>query len=121
MFTFNMNGIRWWVRFCSPYSSMLIDRTGKLCLATTDPATKTVYLSNLLYGDKLSTVLLHELGHCAMFSYGLLDQIHSFVESSKWIDAEEWICNFLADYGEQIFDVEEEFISVIDGYQYLLA
>lgn len=121
MFSFNMNGYRWHVRFCSPYSSMLIDRTGRLCLATTDPNTSTVYLSNSLAGAKLRTVLLHELGHCAMFSYGLLDEIHSVVDPSNWIEAEEWICNFLADYGDEIFDHAGDFLSVADGLESLLA
>lgn len=121
MFSFDMNGYRWHVRFCSPYSSMLIDRTGKMCLATTDLKTSSVYLSNSLVGDKLRTVLLHELGHCAMFSYGLLDEIHEFIEPSKWIEAEEWICNFLADYGDQIFNVSDDFLAVTNGYNSLLA
>ena len=100
---------------------MLIDRTGRLCLATTDPKTSTVYLSNSLAGPKLRTVLLHELGHCAMFSYDLLSEIHSVVDPSKWIEAEEWVCNFLADYGDEIFDVAGDFLSVADGLEHLLA
>lgn len=121
MFSFSMNGCLWHVRFCPPYSTMLIDRTNSLCLATTDLKTSTVYLSNSLAGSKLRTVLLHELGHCAMFSYGLLDEIHSIVEPSKWIEAEEWICNFLADYGDKIFNVAGDFLSVTDGFESLLA
>lgn len=51
------------------------------------------------------TVLLHELGHCVMFSYDLLGQIHRAVRPEYWVMAEEWVCNFLADYGRQIFAV----------------
>ena len=82
---------------------MLTDRTGKITVATTDPETYTVYLSNKLQGDFLIKVLLHELGHCTMISFGLLDYIHDAVYPEKWIEAEEWLCNFLTDYGFGIF------------------
>lgn len=48
-------------------------------------------------------VILHELGHVAMVSFHMLDDIHRMVKREYWIDAEEYICNFLADYGFQIF------------------
>lgn len=38
-----------------------------------------------------------------MVSYNLLDEIHEMVKPEYWIDAEEWICNFIADYGLRIF------------------
>lgn len=46
-----------------------IDRTGTFRLATTDPSTMCVYLSNRLHGLDLEVVLTHEVGHCAMYSY----------------------------------------------------
>lgn len=116
-----MNGDRWRVLFDSPYSPNLIDRTGKLCVATTDPRTRTVYLSNELAGDFLRTVLIHELGHCAMISYDLLPYIHNAIPPQLWIEAEEWICNFLADYGEEIFDISKSILAVADEYDSLLA
>lgn len=86
-----------------PYSSMLIDREGRHTVATTDPRDLCVYLSEELKGEFLVRVLIHELAHCVMFSYGLLDKIHDFVPMRRWIDAEEWVCNFIADYGIKIF------------------
>lgn len=53
----------------------------------------------------LNRVMVHELGHCVIFSFGLLDEIHRVVHPDYWIDAEEWICNFVADYGFKIFSV----------------
>lgn len=82
---------------------MLVDRTGRLTIATTDPPTKTVYLSNKLYGDYLMTVFIHELGHCALYSFGFLDRIQRWVKPQYRIKMEEFICNFLADYGLMIF------------------
>lgn len=84
---------------------MLVDRTNTMTVATTDPETLTVYLSKDLSGDFLIKVLLHELGHCAMYSFGLLDDIHRMVDPKHWIEAEEWVCNFFADYGFKIFSI----------------
>lgn len=33
------------------------------------------------------------------------DDIHRAVPRHLWIDAEEWVCNFIADYGLQIFQI----------------
>lgn len=100
---FSMNGHSWNVKFVDANSPMLIDRTNTQTVATTDPKTHIIYLSNQLYGDFLIRVLLHELGHCALFSYNLLDDIHTMVKPEYWIEAEEWTCNFIADYGFKIF------------------
>lgn len=98
-----MNGYFWKVQFVEANDPMLMDRTGKRAVATTDPKSHIVYLSNLLYGDFLMKVLIHELGHCALVSFNLLDDIHRMVKPEYWIEAEEWVCNFLADYGFKIF------------------
>lgn len=89
--------------FVDPRSDLLVDRTGTLTVATTDPNTRCVYISNALSGDLLNRVLIHELGHCVMISYNLLDDIHRMVYPEYWVEMEEWICNFIADYGLQIF------------------
>lgn len=98
-----MNGYSWRVCFVDGNDPMLVDRTGELTVATTDPTTLRVYISNDLDGSFLTRVLIHELGHCAMFSFGLLDDIHRMVQPRYWLEAEEWICNFIADYGMKIF------------------
>lgn len=80
----------------------LVDRTGVPRLATTDPATRCVYLSKVLHGAGLERVLTHEIGHCAIVSYGLLPIIHSMAPEEKWVQLEEWICNFVANYGREV-------------------
>lgn len=105
MFSFSMNGYFWKVRFVDEQDSSLVDRTGHRTIATTDPVTHTINLAQGLDGDFLVRVLIHELGHCAMISYDLLDDIHRMTYPEHWIEAEEWVCNFIADYGFQIFSV----------------
>ena len=100
---FMMNGYLWHVQRISPNSQELIDRTNKRTVATTDTDALVVNLSSQLEGDFMIRVLLHELGHCALFSYGLLDEIHEMVYPEYWVDAEELICNILADYGLKVF------------------
>lgn len=87
-----------------PDSPKLIDRTGERRVATTDPVEQCIYLSNHLTGSFLNTVLLHELGHCVMLSYGLILAIRQNLPERLWIPAEEWCCNLIADYGEEIFE-----------------
>lgn len=98
-----MNGYVWRVCFVDKDNPMLVDRDGDLTVATTDPSTLTIYLSYELEGSFLTRVLVHELGHCAIFSFHLLDDIHRMVHPRYWYEAEEWICNFVADYGMRIF------------------
>lgn len=105
MMDFLMNGYLWEVRFVDPYDPMLVDRTDTLRVATTDPYTLTVYLSDDLEGEFLNHVLIHELGHCTMFSFHLIPQIHRMVKPKYWVEMEEWVCNFIADYGMSIFSI----------------
>lgn len=104
MNSFSMNGYIWHVQFVEANSPMLVDRTGTRTVATTDVRTLTVYVVEGLTEDFLAHVLLHELGHCALFSFNLLNEIHRMVIPKYWVEAEEWICNFIADYGYHIFD-----------------
>lgn len=108
MRSFLMNGYIWHVLFVHPESDLLIDRTGNARVATTDPTTLCIYISHDLYGDFLDRVLIHELGHCALFSFDLLADIHRMVYKEYWIEAEEFICNFIADYGRLIFSIYGE-------------
>ena len=105
---FYMNGLRWRVRFTYPTDPVLVDRRCTLTIGVTDPQSMTIYLSNKLYGEKLNRVFIHELGHCALFSFNLISDLHRMVKRRYWIEAEEWACNFLADYSGMIFGVAKD-------------
>lgn len=102
MYSFYMNGYLWYVILVPSTNSKLIDRTGNLRVATTDPEDLCVYLSSALGGDFLSKVIKHELAHCVIFSYDLFKDIRHLPES------EEHICNFIADYGDQIMALAKD-------------
>lgn len=103
--SFYMNGYLWLVEFVDPDDPVLVDRTNKLRVATTDPTALIIYLSSQLNGDFLKRVFLHELGHAVMISYNMLEELHRMVKPRYWVEAEEWICNFVADYGSSIFEI----------------
>ena len=99
---FSLNGDIWVPVPVDEADPRLIDRTGTLRVATTDPSTRRVYLSRALRGESLRTVMLHEVGHCALHSYGLLESLHRVVPERDWVAVEEWVCNYLADQGAEI-------------------
>lgn len=103
MDSFMVNGDRWRIERVSADSTYLIDRTDTRTVATTDPATMTVYISDRLHGSMMARVLIHEIGHCVMVSFGLIEELRAMVYPSQWVEAEEWVCNFLADYGMTAF------------------
>lgn len=100
---FELNGYKWSIVFVQPNDPMLIDRTNRRTVATTDIQSKVIYLSTQLHGDELYKVLIHEISHCAIYSFGLDNDIHKAVYPEYWIEAEEWLCNYLFDYGYTIF------------------
>lgn len=108
MNSFILNHELWQVKRVKSTSKTLIDRTGRYRIATTDPHTHCIYISNKITGKFRDTVLMHELGHCVMFSYGLIDDIHSFVHPDNWIYAEEWVCNFIAHYGQKVMSTAKK-------------
>lgn len=97
---FYMNGDLWRVQFVPSQDDVLIDRTGNRTLGVSDYSTHIISIANNLHGELLNRVFIHELGHCVMFSYGLLPELHRMTKKRYWVDAEEFVCNILADYGQ---------------------
>lgn len=107
-------------------SEYLIDRTGNFTVATTDPNDFCIYMSETLRGDFRTRVLLHELAHAMMFSYGYVDVIHDMTYPQHWIDMEELIANLISDRAKEIFDraydiVGDEAIHFVPMYLERLA
>lgn len=95
---FIVNGETWRVIQVHPGDPRLIDRTGVLRVATTDPATRTVCVSSDVMPPFLDRVLLHEVAHAVTISHGLLDPLHAFIPEELWILVEEWAAQLIEEY-----------------------
>lgn len=115
---FILNGYLWHIYFVPYDDPILIDRTDRRTVAVTDRSTLSVYLSSDLDGEFLYKVLIHELGHVAIYSFSLDEEIHRMVKPEYWIEAEEWICNFIYDYGLKIFEALSKIIGT-EALKYL--
>ena len=107
---FYMNGDIWRVQFVPSQDDVLIDRTGNRTLGVSDYSTHIISIANNLHGELLNRVFIHELGHCVMFSYGLLSELHRMVKKRYWVDAEEFVCNILADYGQFVIGTARDIL-----------
>lgn len=107
---FRMNGFIWRLIFVDPFDPELIDRTGEMRVATTNPIRQIISISSSLNGSFLRTVLIHELCHAAMISYGMLVDIHQMTKPKYWIEMEEFICNVIADRGTNIIQIADQLL-----------
>lgn len=95
---FSINGYLWKIEYVSPHSKILVRDDGVATIGVTDFNTLTVSIADNLYGALLRKVIIHELSHCFVFSYGL-----------KWGRAEEErLCDFVATYGNDIISIADE-------------
>lgn len=94
---FTINHEIWVVKFMQPYDEIFRMDNGEFTIGVCDDNTKTIYLSNLLRGEKLKQVLCHEIVHAAMFSYNVeLDY-----------EQEELLANLIAIYGKEIVQITD--------------
>lgn len=89
---FTINGERWWIVLVDPMDEALLMPQGNYALGACSDITKTIYISNLVYGDLFEQVLCHELVHASMFAYNVK---LSFKE-------EELIAEIISIFGEEI-------------------
>ena len=116
--SFAVNRIEWTLVPVEPDNTQLLYELGNYRLTITDfPKSKFTILRSGLWiviltktlkrsGKRKSNinkaigrdydirVLIHEICHCVLYSYGLLYDIHKADKKDYWILAEEWICNF---------------------------
>lgn len=100
---FVMNRYQWNVVFVRSNSHELRRSDGSVTVGMTDWNKRTVFLSDALKGVFLRKVFIHEICHVACFSYGI----------SIDIDQEEFLCDFIATYGDEIFGVVDELFRAI--------
>ena len=100
---FEINGIYWDVKFVHPSSRELMRSDGTRTVGVTDWNKKTVFLSNMLRGPFLRKVYIHEVCHCAIFSYSI----------NMDIEQEEFLCDWVATYGDEVFDIVDGVFSVL--------
>lgn len=87
----------WTVKQVSRHDRRLVDRTGTFTVGTTDPMTRTIYLTEGLPLEFAKTVLMHEMVHAILYDNRSYRLIHQMVKPSYWFYAEEAICNLVAE------------------------
>lgn len=87
---FVINGDVWGVVRVPAGDPSLVDRTGTPRLATTDPATRTIFVLDSVMPPLLDRVMLHEVAHAITVSWRLLGRVRSAVPAPAWVPVEEW-------------------------------
>ena len=94
---YKINGITWYMIRVRSDSPMLMRSDGSITVGVCDRETQTIYISDALHGRFLRKVLLHEICHSAMFSYGI----------DMSVDQEELFCDLLSTYGDEIIAITD--------------
>ena len=94
---YKINGITWHMIRVRSDSPMLMRSDGSITVGMCDRETQTIYISDALHGRFLRKVLLHEICHSAMFSYGI----------DMSVDQEELFCDLLSTYGDEIIAITD--------------
>lgn len=86
MLPFTVNGVTWNVVRVDPGDPVLVDWTGNLRLATTDPLARIVNVSSSIAPPLLDKVMVHEAAHAAIESHGMAgsigNRLNEFVASA---------------------------------------
>lgn len=92
-----MNGRKWKTRAVRRNSAQLRRSDGTATIGMCDDNTSTIYYASDLSGTQLQKVIIHEITHACMFSYGIILDA----------EAEEIFCELLANYGTEIIKTAE--------------
>lgn len=93
-----INGLKWKITLEKCDSNNLRRNDGSLTIGMTDKRTKTIYLCDKLNDALIYNVLVHELVHAFCFSFKIYLNVKE----------EEFLAEFIASYGKEIFDLTEE-------------
>jgi hypothetical protein len=103
-----IDGEVWQVNLVSPGNPLLVDRTGRLRLATTDPETRSISISAQLLPPMLDRVLLHEMAHAITISHNLLPIIRYEIPDEYWVLVEEWSAELLEKHSMEAIALASE-------------
>lgn len=96
-----INGYEWKIVFTNSQSD-LSRSDGSTALGVTDKNTGYIYLSSHLKGGLLRKVLLHELCHAFIFSYGYY----------LTVEEEEFLCSFVDSYAYDMVTLTNNLLNV---------
>lgn len=99
---FELNSIQWQIVWVDNKNSLLSRTDGSMSVGVTDMNTHCIYLAKSLHGAFLRKVIIHELCHCVCMSYNIYMPI----------EQEEMLCDFVATYGDQVFEI----VDILTGY-----
>lgn len=103
----------------APGDPRLVDRLSMACLATTDPATNTIYMVDTLEPPMLDKVLIHEIAHAVTISHGLLDILHRAVgDRLAQVLVEEWAAQLVENHAIEAADLASKVLGrpvCVDG------
>lgn len=105
---FIINGERWQAVLVPPYSTALLMPNGDYAIGACNNGAKTIYISNVYYGEEFEEILCHELVHAAMFAYDVVLDINE----------EELIAQIIAVFGEEIIDLTDAIFDKIRRGRY---
>lgn len=94
-----MNGYVWQAQRVPADDPRLIDRTGVLRLACTDPTTRTIWVCEAVEPPLLDRIMIHEASHAAAVSYGILGHLRASMPERYSVMAEEFAASFAEGYG----------------------
>lgn len=103
-----INGFKWEVEFTDSTSD-LARSDGSVALGVTDKNTGYIYLSSHLKGALLRKVLLHELCHAFIFSYGYY----------LTVEEEEFLCCFVDSYAYDMVTLADSLLDVGINVKYM--
>ena len=103
-----IDGDVWTINRVPPASPLLVDRTGNLRPATTDPLTRMISISDTIVPPLFDMVLLHEVTHAITISHGLLYVLRSVVPSDLQITVEEWSAELMEKHAAEAFALASE-------------
>lgn len=108
MVPFITNGEMWRVARVASGDPRLVDRTGIERLATTDPRTMTIYVSEAVKPPLLDKVVMHEVSHAVAYSNGLISRLRAFLPVSYQIGVEEWAASMMENYAMEVSDISSK-------------